>query len=50
MGADVKPHGVLTGGSWARGLKSGVGREPRPVPPIIAIGTGSAHTLIRMRW
>lgn len=41
MGEDVKPQGVDMGGSKAKGVKGGEGREERPVPPIMAIGIGS---------
>ncbi len=41
MGEEGRPQGVRVGGIWARGVKGGEGRAPRPVPPIIAIGTGS---------
>ena len=41
MGAEVVPHGVVGGGSWARGVNGGEGRAPRPVPPIMAMRMGS---------
>ena len=40
-GEEGYPHGVCIGGRRARGVKGGKGREERPVPPIIAMGTGS---------
>lgn len=42
IGEDGRPHGVSKGGIRASGVKGGCGSEDRPVPPIIAIGTGSA--------
>jgi hypothetical protein len=42
MGEDGVPQGVWIGGRTARGVKGGEGREERPVPPIMAMGTGSA--------
>lgn len=41
MGEDGRPHGVSGGGSRARGVNGGEGREERPVPPMMAIGMGS---------
>lgn len=41
MGEEGRPQGVGVGGMRARGWKGGEGREERPVPPIIAMGTGS---------
>lgn len=41
MGEDGKPQGVSKVGMTARGVNWGEGREERPVPPIMAIGTGS---------
>lgn len=35
------PQGVGVGGRTARGVKGGEGREERPVPPTMAMGTGS---------
>lgn len=43
MGDDVRPHGVEVGGRTASGVKGGEGREERPVPPITAMGIGSAR-------
>ena len=43
MGEEVKPQGVEKGGSRANGVNGGEGREERPVPPIMAIGIGSAR-------
>lgn len=41
IGEEGRPQGVGVGGMRARGRKGGEGREERPVPPIIAMGTGS---------
>ena len=41
IGDEGRPQGVLKGGITARGVNGGEGRAPRPVPPIIAMGTGS---------
>ncbi len=41
MGEEGKPHGVSKGGIRARGVNGGEGREERPVPPMMAMGTGS---------
>ncbi len=41
IGEDGRPHGVSKGGIRAIGVKGGEGREERPVPPIMAMGTGS---------
>lgn len=41
MGEEGKPQGVRIGGMRARGRKGGEGREERPVPPMMAMGTGS---------
>lgn len=35
------PQGFLRGGRRAIGVKGGEGSEERPVPPIMAMGTGS---------
>lgn len=43
MGEEVKPQGVEKGGSRAKGVKGGEGREESPVPPMMAIGIGSAR-------
>lgn len=41
IGDEGKPHGVSKGGMRASGVNGGWGREERPVPPIMAMGTGS---------
>ena len=41
MGEEGRPQGVGVGGMSATGVKGGEGRAPRPVPPTIAIVTGS---------
>lgn len=41
MGEEGRPQGVGVGGRRARGVKGGEGREESPVPPIMAMGTGS---------
>ena len=41
MGEEGRPQGVGEGGTRARGVKGGEGREERPVPPIMAMGTAS---------
>ena len=41
IGDDGRPQGVCGGGIRARGVNGGDGRDERPVPPIMAIGTGS---------
>ena len=43
MGEEGAPHGVVVVevGREARGWKGGEGRVERPVPPIMAMGTGS---------
>ena len=41
MGEEGRPHGVGVGGMRARGVNGGWGRAERPVPPIMAMGTGS---------
>lgn len=41
IGEEGRPQGVGVGGRRARGVKGGEGREERPVPPIMAMGTGS---------
>lgn len=41
IGEEGRPQGVGVGGMRATGVKGGEGREERPVPPIMAIGTGS---------
>jgi len=46
IGDDGRPHGVSKGGIRARGVKGGWGREERPVPPMIAMGTGSVALLL----
>lgn len=45
IGEEGAPQGVRGGGIWARGWKGGEGREERPVPPIMAMGTGSGGLL-----
>ena len=45
IGEDGRPHGVSGGGRRARGVNGGEGREDRPVPPMMAIGTGSGTVL-----
>ena len=45
MGEEGFPHGVSEDGRRASGLKGGEGREERPVPPIIPMGTGSTDLL-----
>ena len=47
IGDEAFPHGVSGGGRRASGLKGGEGREERPVPPMIPMGTGSFHILIK---
>lgn len=42
IGEEGVPQGVCVGGRTARGVKGGEGREERPVPPSMAMGTGSA--------
>lgn len=42
MGEEGRPQGVGIGGIRATGVKGGEGRAPSPVPPTMAIGTGSA--------
>lgn len=46
MGEEGRPQGVWKGGIRAKGEKGGWGREERPVPPIMAIGTGSGGALV----
>lgn len=46
MGEEGRPQGVGVGGMRARGVKGGEGREERPVPPIMAMGMGSAGVLV----
>jgi len=46
IGEEGKPHGVSNGGMRASGVKGGEGREERPVPPIMATGTGSVFVLV----
>lgn len=41
IGDEGRPHGVDGGGRVATGVKGGDGRELRPVPPIMAMWTGS---------
>lgn len=41
MGEDGVPQGVWGGGRTASGVKCSEGRAERPVPPIMAMGTGS---------
>ena len=41
IGEEGRPQGVWSGGMRARGVNGGDGRAPRPVPPIIAMGTRS---------
>ena len=43
IGEEGAPHGVVVTevGRTARGWKGGEGRAERPVPPIMAMGTGS---------
>ena len=43
MGEDGNPQGVCKGGISVTGVNGGEGRAPRPVPPMIARGTGSAY-------
>lgn len=45
IGEEGGPQGVGGGGSRARGWKGGEGREERPVPPIMAMETGSGGLL-----
>ena len=47
MGEEGGPHGVVVveTGREARGWKGGEGRVERPVPPIIAMGTGSGRVV-----
>lgn len=47
IGEEGRPQGVGVGGIRARGVKGGEGREERPVPPMMAIGTGSNGGLVR---
>ncbi len=42
IGEEGKPHGVGMRGIRAIGEKGGEGRAPRPVPPTMAMDTGSA--------
>ena len=42
------PQGVSGGGRKASGLKGGEGREERPVPPMIPIGTGSEEAISKV--
>ena len=48
MAEEGGPHGVVVTevGREARGWKGGEGRAERPVPPIMAMGTGSAGVLV----
>lgn len=48
IGEEGAPHGVVVTemGRTARGWKGGEGRVERPVPPIMAMGTGSAGVLV----
>jgi hypothetical protein len=41
MGEEGRPQGVGVSGIRAMGVKEEEGREERPVPPIMAMGTGS---------
>ena len=41
IGEDGAPHGVERSVNCATGVKGGEGRVERPVPPMIARGTGS---------
>lgn len=41
IGEEGQPQGVGVCGIRATGVKVGEGREERPVPPIMAMGTGS---------
>lgn len=41
IGEEGRPQGVGVCGIRASGVKVGEGREERPVPPMMAIGTGS---------
>lgn len=45
IGDEGRPQGVGVGGMRARGWKGGEGREERPVPPIMAMGTGSGRVV-----
>lgn len=45
IGEDGSPQGVDGGGRVATGLNGGDGREPSPVPPMMAICTGSSYVL-----
>ena len=47
MGEEGFPHGVFGGGRRANCLNGGEGREERPVPPMMPIGTGSAWLLAK---
>ena len=49
MAEEGGPHGVVIveAGREARGWKGGEGRVERPVPPIMARGTGSGGCLVR---
>ena len=48
MSEEGAPHGVVVveAGREARGWKGGEGRVERPVPPIMARGTGSGGVLV----
>ena len=48
IGEDGRPQGVGVGGMRATGVKGGEGREERPVPPIMAIGTASGGVLVAL--
>lgn len=48
MGEEERPQGVRMGGMRARGMKGGDGREERPVPPIMAMGTASEYVVGRL--
>lgn len=51
IGEEGRPQGVGVWGIRAIGVKVGEGREERPVPPIMAIGTGSDGGLVGLwRW
>lgn len=41
IGDDGRPQGVGGGGRFATGVKGGDGSDESPVPPMMAIRTGS---------
>lgn len=48
IGEEGRPQGVGVGGIRARGVKVGEGRDERPVPPMMAMGTASVYVVGRL--